>query len=90
MIIEHLGDELLVYDQQEHRAYVVPAKYARVVGRRRALKALLAAGIVVAISAPTVAQAASCLTVCGFGDHGKPCRIDGTCGGVCRAPGFCR
>lgn len=90
MIIEQLGDELLVYDQQEHRAYVLPAEHKRVAGRRSALKALLAAGIAVAISAPHAAEAASCLARCGFGDRGKACKIGGTCGGTCRAPGFCR
>lgn len=74
MIIERLGDELLVYDEQEHQAYVVPIAHERAAGRRDAMKALVAAGIAIVLSAPTVAQAASqCTQTCKRGDLGKPC-----------------
>ena len=74
MIIERLDNELLIYDEAEHKAYAVPAKHEHLIGRRRALKALVAAGIASAISAPTVAEAASqCLSTCARGDFGKQC-----------------
>jgi hypothetical protein len=81
MIIERLDDEILVYDTEDHVAYVVPAKHATT--RRSALKALVAAGVAIAISAPTVAQAASqCIQTCERGDFGKACGPE--CKGTCR------
>jgi hypothetical protein len=82
MIVERLADELLVYDEHEHAAYVVPAEHERVVGRRDVLKTLLAAGVAIAISAPTVADAASqCIQTCARGDFGKACGVG--CKGRC-------
>ena len=54
VLVEHLGSEVLVYDEREHRAYVLPA--SRLTTRRAALRHLVALGIAVAIVAPTIAR----------------------------------
>lgn len=90
-ITEELGDELLVYDTVEHRAYTTPMKMdvrkiQPATVRRQFLKMLVAGGLAAVITAPTIAEACSkpgTLARCRLGDFGKPCnKQDGTCG-VC-------
>jgi hypothetical protein len=82
LLTEQVGDETLVYDTEEHQAYLVPSSLT--IPRRAALKALVAAGIAIVVAAPTVAEAASCKNAvpqCVRGDVGRTCvRSNGACG----------
>ena len=89
-LVEKLGDEMLVYDIEQHNAYALDAKQreqwkrVRGVSARRAFLATVAAFIL----APTVAQAASqCVAHCNRHDIGQSCGPG--CTGTCRAPGKC-
>lgn len=92
-----LGDELLIYDQDDHRAYALDARQARQWNdargpRRRHAILALAALAGAAILAPTAAEACSqphAVRRCGRGDTGRVCDgANGSCGrcfaGSCR------
>lgn len=93
---ENVGpDEVVVCDLGTHKAYLLENgtrtrwQALRSDKSRRLFLAALPVGALI-MALPTVAQAASCLDVCGFGDRKKACKHNGGCGGVCRAPGICR
>lgn len=89
-IEQPLGDELLIYDEDEHKAYALDAdltaRWHRVkidLQRRKILALAAAAGA--SLLAPTTAEAASCganaVTVCQHGDNGRACQSpSGGCG----------
>ncbi len=89
MIVEELGDETLIYDEDKHQAYVLTGaarasfRAAKAPARRAVLAAALGAGALT-LMAPFVAEAASChgaVQRCGRGDIGRECAArDGQCG----------
>lgn len=97
LIVEHLRNELLVYDPETHRAHALSGEAARLFARRRTdssrrqVLKYVAAGVV-SVAAPTVAQACSnphATSHCGRGENGRVCtRADDACGrcfgGSCR------
>lgn len=86
-LTEIVGDETLVYDTSSNKAYAIKApgwKKLKTDRARRLFLAALPAAAFVAITAPTVAEAASCQTQCNRGDFGKQCSRSGnSCDGRC-------